>query len=52
MNDEAKVEEINPNSSLLELAILSAELLKDTDKMDILASEYPLLTVKLDPPLT
>ena len=38
LNDEAKVEEVNPNSSLLALASLSTELLKDTDQMDIPAS--------------
>ena len=52
MNDEAEVEEINPNSSLLALASLSTELLKDTDQMDIPTYEYPLLTVDLDLPST
>ena len=56
LNDEAKVEEVNPNSSLLALSILSAKLLKDTDQIDILASvqditpEEPLPTINLDPP--
>ena len=52
LNDEAEVEEINPNSSLLAVASVSAELLKDTDQMDIPASEDPLSTVDLDPPST
>ena len=52
MNDEVEVEEIIPNSSLLELASLSIELLKDTDQMDIPESEDPLPTVDLDPPST
>ena len=52
MNDEVEVEEIIPNSSLLELASLSIELLKDTDQMDIPESEDPLPIVDLDPPST
>ena len=52
LNDEIKVEEINPNSSLLALASLSAELLKDTDQMDIPTSEDPLPNVHLNPPST
>ena len=51
-NDESEVEEINPNSSLLALAILSTELLKDTNQGDIPASEDRLPTVDLDPPST
>ena len=52
LDDEAEVEKNDPNSSLLALAILSIELLKDTDQMDILTSKYPLPTVDLDPPST
>ena len=55
-NDEAEVEKIDPNSSMLALASLSSKLLKDVNQMDILASdqdispEDPLPTVNLDPP--
>ena len=35
LNYEVKVEEANPNSSLLELSSLSAKLLKEVDQMDI-----------------
>ena len=36
-DDEAKVEKIDPNSSLLALASIFVELLKDVDQMDIRA---------------
>ena len=52
LNDEAEVEEINPNSSLLALASLSAKILKDIDQMDIPKSEVPLPTFHLNPPST
>ena len=57
-DDEAEVEKTDPNSPLLTLAILSAELLKDADQMDIPASiqdispEDPFPTVDLDMPST
>ena len=50
LDDDAEVERKDPNSSLLALAILSTELLKDTDQMDIPTSEDPLPTIDLDPP--
>ena len=57
-HDEAEVEKTDPNSSLLALANLSTELLKDANQMDILAyvqgisPKYPLPNVDLDPPST
>ena len=52
LDDEAKVEKNDPNSSLLSLASLSIELLLDTDQMDIPASKDPLPIVNLDLPST
>ena len=37
-DDEAEVEETDPNSSLLALASISTELLKDSNQMEIPAS--------------
>ena len=51
-NDEAGVEVIISNSSLLALSNLSTELIKDIDQMDIPASEDPILAVDLDLPST
>ena len=55
---EAEVEKTDPNSSLLALASLSAELRKDTDQMDIpesiqdISPQDPFPTVDLDMPST
>ena len=49
-NNEDEVEEINPNSSLLELSRFSIEMLNNIDQMDIPKSEVPLPTFHLNPP--
>ena len=42
-DDEAEVDKTDLNSSLLALASLSAELLKNVDQMDILASVQDII---------
>ena len=55
-DDVAGLEKIDPNSSLLALASLSAKLLKDADQTNILASTQDISpkehipTIDLDPP--
>ena len=56
LDDVAKLEKTDPNSSLLSLSSLSAELLKDADQTNIPASsqdispEEQIPIVDLDPP--
>ena len=55
-DDAAKFEKTDPNSSLLALASLSVELLKDVDQTNIptfsqdISPEEHIPTVDLDPP--